>query len=177
LASGGDAAGGPEAAAAAALLGGRYHCLECDDVFIMYDKPTLLKAIKLIRIVQPAIVFALSPDDYMVDHEMTSKIVWTACFAAGIPNVKTPGAKRFQHIPHLYYADPVEAKDKMGNPVKASCYVDVSSQMVLKEKMLCCHASQRNWLIAHHGMDEYVDVKDLLNIIKIMVLTAIDYCG
>jgi len=28
-----------------------------------------------------------------------------------------------------------------------------------------------------HGMDEYVDVKDILELIKIMVLTAIDYCG
>ena len=22
--------------------------------------------------------------------------------------------------------------------------------------MLCCHASQRNWLMTHHGIDEYV---------------------
>jgi acetylornithine deacetylase len=28
-----------------------------------------------------------------------------------------------------------------------------------------------------HGMDEYVKVKDILELIKIMVLTAIDYCG
>jgi LmbE family N-acetylglucosaminyl deacetylase len=144
-----------EAAASAALLGGRYHCLEFDDVFVMYDKPTLLKAIKVIRQVRPLLVFAPSPNDYMGDHENTSRVVWNACFAAGIPNVKTPGAKIFEHVPHLYYADPLDAKDNLGNLVKASCYVDVSSQMVLKEKMLCCHASQRNWLMAHHGVDEY----------------------
>jgi hypothetical protein len=23
--------------------------------------------------------------------------------------------------------------------------------------MLCCHDSQRNWLMSHHGMDEYVE--------------------
>ena len=28
-----------------------------------------------------------------------------------------------------------------------------------------------------HGMDEYVKVKDILELIKIMALTAIDYCG
>ena len=28
-----------------------------------------------------------------------------------------------------------------------------------------------------HGMDESVDVKDVLDLIKIMVLTAIDYCS
>ena len=30
------------------ILGGEYHCLWCEDVFVTYDKPTLLKAIELI---------------------------------------------------------------------------------------------------------------------------------
>ena len=25
-----------------------------------------------------------------------------------------------------------------------------------KEKMLACHATQRNWLLKHHGMDDYL---------------------
>ena len=29
--------------------------------------------------------------------------------------------------------------------------------MQLKEKMLTSHVSQREWLRAHHGMDEYVE--------------------
>src|SRR5512133_1819757 len=37
-----------EAAKAAAVLNGAYHCLECDDAFIMYDRPTLTKAIALV---------------------------------------------------------------------------------------------------------------------------------
>jgi len=28
-----------------------------------------------------------------------------------------------------------------------------------------------------HGIDENVDIKDILDLIKIMILTAIDYCG
>ena len=28
-----------------------------------------------------------------------------------------------------------------------------------------------------HGMDEYVEVNDIMELIKIMVLAAIDYCG
>ena len=35
-----------EAAKSAKILDGTYHCLECDDVFIMYDRETLLKAVK-----------------------------------------------------------------------------------------------------------------------------------
>jgi hypothetical protein len=26
-----------------------------------------------------------------------------------------------------------------------------------KTEMLACHASQRDWLRSHHGMDEYID--------------------
>ena len=29
--------------------------------------------------------------------------------------------------------------------------------MEAKRKMLSAHASQREWLRAHHGMDEYID--------------------
>jgi len=36
--------------------------------------------------------------------------------------------------------------------------VDISSVMDTKEKMLCCHESQRHWLMTHHGMDEYVNM-------------------
>jgi LmbE family N-acetylglucosaminyl deacetylase len=145
-----------EAAKSAALLDGSYHCLECDDVFVMYDRPTLLKAIKLLREVRPALVFAPSPSDYMIDHEMTSRVVQMACFACGIPNVETPGVETFDSVPHLYYVDPTGGKDILGNKIWPSVLVDISSVMDTKEKMLCCHGSQRNWLRAHHGVDEYV---------------------
>ncbi len=59
-----------EAAKSASLLDGAYHCCECGDIFILYDRPSLLKAIELVRKVKPAIVFTTSPSDYMVDHEM-----------------------------------------------------------------------------------------------------------
>ena len=151
-----------EAAQAAAMLDGTYHCLECGDIFIMYDRPTLLKAIALVRQVRPKIVLALSPSDYMVDHEMASKLAQTACFCCGVVNVETPGAEPFEPIPHLYYMDPVEGKDKLGNKIEPSTLVDITSVIETKEKMLCCHESQRNWLLKHHGIDEYVDAMKLL---------------
>ena len=146
-----------EATKGAALLDGTYHCLECSDIFIMYDRPTLLKTIELVRKVRPKIVFTLSPSDYMVDHEMASKLAQTACFCCGVVNVETPGAEPFEPVPYLYYADPVEGKDKLGADVKPSTIVDVSSVMDTKEKMLCCHESQRAWLLKHHGPDAYID--------------------
>jgi LmbE family N-acetylglucosaminyl deacetylase len=77
-----------EATKSAAILGGTYHCLECDDAYIMYDRETINKATALIRKVRPAIVFTASPNDYMIDHEMTSLVVQTACFTTGIKNME-----------------------------------------------------------------------------------------
>ena len=145
-----------EAAQAAQLLDGYYHCLECDDVFILYDRETLLKGIRLLRQVKPTIVFAPSPSDYMLDHEITSRIAQTACFASGMPNIEIPGVESFEPVPYLYYLDPVEGKDQFGVPIPPNIGVDITSVMETKEEMLCCHASQRNWLMQHHGMDEYV---------------------
>jgi len=147
-----------EAAKAASILDGTYHCLECDDIFILYDRPSLLKAIELMRKVKPAIVFTTSPSDYMVDHEMASKIAQTACFACGVVNVETPGAEPFEPIPYLYYMDPAEEKDKFGTGIKAGTIVDITDVIDTKENMLCCHESQRHWLMTHHGMDEYVNM-------------------
>jgi len=145
-----------EAAKSAGLLDGSYHCLECDDAFIMYDRQTLLKAIELVRKVRPAVVFTLSPSDYMVDHETAGRIARTACFACGVVNIETAGAEPFEPIPYLYYTDPIEGKDNFGAEVKAGTIVDITGVMDIKEKMLCCHESQRNWLLKHHGIDNYV---------------------
>lgn len=146
-----------EAAKAAALLDGTYHCLECDDALIMYDRPTVLKTVALVRRVRPTVVFAMSPSDYMVDHEMASKLAQAACFCGGVVNLETPGAEPFEPIPYLYYNDPVEGKDKFGTEITPGLLVDISKVIETKEKMLCCHESQRNWLLAHHGGDEYTN--------------------
>ena len=142
-----------EATSSVKMLDGTYHCLECDDVFIMYDRPTLLKVIGLLRKVRPAVVFAPSPSDYFVDHEMTSKLVWTACFACGIPNIEVEGLEPFGPAPHLYYVDAVKGIDKLGNEIKPSILVDITSTIAVKEKMVSCHESQKNWLLKHHDKD------------------------
>jgi LmbE family N-acetylglucosaminyl deacetylase len=145
-----------EAKNAVALLNGMYHCLECDDVFILYDRETLLKGIRLMRDVKPAIVFTASPVDYIVDHEMTSAIVRTACFSCGMINIETPGVNVHTTVPYLYYVDPMEGKNIFGEAVKTDVIVDISTVMDTKVNMLSCHGSQRDWLKEHHGIDEYI---------------------
>lgn len=145
-----------EAANSVDILNGKYHCLESEDVFVMYDRPTLLKAIELIRKVKPTIVFTASPSDYMIDHEVASKIVMTACLSAGIPNIKINDTTPYNTIPYLYYCDAMQGKDILGKEIKSDIYVDISSTIAIKEKMLCCHKSQRAWLLKISEVDEYV---------------------
>src|SRR5437763_15781867 len=45
-----------EAQAAAAMIGASYHCLDERDGLVVYDKPTLQKAIDLFRRIAPTLV-------------------------------------------------------------------------------------------------------------------------
>jgi LmbE family N-acetylglucosaminyl deacetylase len=145
-----------EAARSAIVLNASYHCMESEDVFITYDKQTLLSVIELFRTVKPQMVITASPADYMLDHELTSHLVQTACMAATIPNIRIPRTTPIEQVPHLYYADPVRGKDRFGHAVKADLLVNISSVMRVKEEMLCCHSSQREWLQHMSGVDEFV---------------------
>lgn len=144
-----------EASRSAKILEGNYHCLGIEDLYIFYNREAINITTGLIRQIHPDIVFTASPNDYMIDHEITSQIVQTACFSTGITNMEI-GEKPFEPIPYLYYCDPQEGKDKFGTLIQPSIYVDITSEIQIKEKMLLCHESQRNWLLEHHGMDEYI---------------------
>lgn len=144
-----------EAELAAGVIKADYHCLGFEDVYILYDRVSINQTTGLIRRIRPDLVITMSPDDYMVDHEMTSRIVQTACFAAGIINMEV-SEEPFEPVPYLYYTDPIEGKDKLGNLIRPSMYVDVTGEMGIREQMLKCHESQRNWLLDHHNVDEYL---------------------
>jgi len=145
-----------EASVSAKILSGSYECLGFDDLFIFYDRPALMRVIAHVRKVHPQLVLTMSPSCYMLDHEITSRLAQTACFAGGMANIETPGIAPLDHIPHLYYADPLEGKDKYGVKVIPTTLVDITGVIEIKTEMLACHKSQREWLRKHHGMDEYI---------------------
>src|SRR5262249_41030259 len=127
------------------------------DGFVVYDKPTLRKAVDLFRRVAPSIVFTHAPKDYMLDHEMVSLLAREASFLyAGSPNISTFPRLPGSVIPHLYYCDPIEGVDPFGELVTPTTFIDITASMEQKVRMLACHASQREWLRAHHGIDEYL---------------------
>jgi LmbE family N-acetylglucosaminyl deacetylase len=146
-----------EGARAAALIEAHYHCLEERDLLVFYNETTMEKVTRLLRMVQPDIVLTHSPADYMLDHEMTSVVTRAACFGAPIPNFLEARdlGPTLPHIPHLYYCDPIEGKDALGNPIAAAFHIDISQVIDRKTAMLTCHASQRDWLLKHHGLDQY----------------------
>ncbi len=144
-----------EAARAADVIGASYHCLELEDVYILYDRDSINRTTALLRTIRPSLVFTASPNDYMVDHELTSMIVQTACFSSGIKNMEVDVAP-YEPVPYLYYCDPMEGKDIFGKAVVPSMYVDITNEIEAKERMLARHESQRNWLLTHHKIDEYL---------------------
>ena len=83
----------------------------------------------------------------MLDHEQVS-----AAGAGGELCVR--GAERVgccpllpgSGVPHLYYCDPIEGLDPLGNEVTPTTCVDVTAVVDRKAEMLACHASQREWL-------------------------------
>ncbi len=147
-----------EGAKAAALVGATYHCLEEKDLLIFYNDAVLEKVTRLLRLVQPSIVITHSPADYMLDHETTSTLTRAAAFAAPIPNFMAERrlGSMLQHIPHLYYCDPIEGKDPLGRDIIPGFRIDISKVIDTKANLLAAHASQRDWLMKHHGMDHYL---------------------
>jgi LmbE family N-acetylglucosaminyl deacetylase len=146
-----------EAASAASLIGASYHCLDENDGLVVYDKPTIQKAIDLFRRIAPSLVFTHALRDYMLDHEQCSMLARAASFIYGAPNSSTFPRHPESRVPYLYYCDPVEGVDPLGNPVIPTTLIDITPQMETKSKMLSAHASQRDWLRAHHGMDQYIE--------------------
>lgn len=146
-----------EATAAAKMIGATYHCTDERDGMVVYDKPSIQKTVDLFRRVAPRLVFTHAPRDYMLDHEQASMLARAASFIYGAPNISTHRRHAESAVPYLYYCDPIEGTDPLGAPVKPTTLIDISAQIEKKSQMLAAHASQREWLRAHHGMDEYIE--------------------
>ena len=162
---------------AAELIGASYHCLEEMDVNVIFNHQANRKVIDLFRRISPTLVLTHPRHDYILDHEQTHLLARSAAFSFPIPNAsdvpfakadkrasdqlsgdELPGPGELPGVPHLYYVDPMEGRDPYsGQVVDATTCIDITNDMDRKAAMLACHASQRDWLREHHGMDEYLD--------------------
>jgi len=149
-----------EARRAAALIGADYVNAGVPDLESVFDNPTRRQVAELVRRAQPGIILTHYPEDYLADHTLTSALARDAAFTATLGNYPTGApapAPKLAHVPHLYHFAPTEGTDNWGRPVHFDFIVDVTPVMDRKVEMLCCHASQREWLRVQHGIDEYVE--------------------
>src|SRR5206468_26994 len=114
---------------AAALIDAEYHCLEECDLLVFYQERPLERVTRLLRTVRPRIVLTHSPNDYMLDHEVTSSLARAAAFAAPAPNFLADQGHgpALDSIPYVYYCDPVEGKDVFGQEVRPDFCIDISN--------------------------------------------------
>lgn len=146
-----------EAAESAALIGAQYRWGGFRDMAIFSDDPSRRAVTGLLRDLAAEIVLTAAPSDYLSDHEATSRLVRDACFTASIPNYTTPAKSApLPAIPHLYFMDPIDQRDRSGNLVVPDFTIDVASTFETKTAMLAKHRSQREWLRQQHGMDDYL---------------------
>jgi LmbE family N-acetylglucosaminyl deacetylase len=145
-----------EAATAAAIIGASYRCGGFPDLGVFNDDAARRRTVELIRSVSPDIIVTAAPVDYHPDHEATSLLVRDACFAVSVPNYRTGTAAVMNAIPHLYFMDPIDGRDREGNKISPHFAVDVAPFMDTKRRMLSAHESQRNWVLKQHGIDNYI---------------------
>jgi LmbE family N-acetylglucosaminyl deacetylase len=145
-----------EAAAAAAIIGADYLCAGFGDLCVFNDDVSRRRTTEMIRAARPDIVITASPADYHPDHEATSMLVRDALFASSVPNYQTGPSPVLATIPHLYFMDPIEGRDRSGIRITPDFGVDVTGQFEIKSRMLAAHASQRTWVLKQHGIDDYM---------------------
>lgn len=142
-----------EARAAAALLGAKFHPSITNDLEIFFDDRLLRRVAAIVREVSPEILLAHSPADYMEDHTNACRLAVTAAFARGMPNFQTePSRPPVQGPVTIYHAQPHGNRDPLGEVVRPRLFVDISTVVDEKGRLLACHASQQQWLDASQGM-------------------------
>jgi LmbE family N-acetylglucosaminyl deacetylase len=149
-----------ESVESAKLIGATYHCLELRDIHVTFDADSIRRAINLVRAVAPTLMITHALQDYMMDHEVTAQLARAASNGCIVPNCGNGPVLTRAAIPHLYYADPVGIVDLYGSPATADVVVDIGGVYETKMKMVCAHGSQREWLRAHYGVDEYTRMLD-----------------
>jgi LmbE family N-acetylglucosaminyl deacetylase len=150
-----------EARAAAALLGAVWHAPFRNDLEISYDTPTLRRLCAIVREVAPTVILTQSPQDYMEDHVNTMRLAVTAAFSRGVPNYRsTPPRAPVSNDVTIYHASPHGLRDTLRRRVHPGAFVNTAPVHEQKRAALACHASQRQWLAASQGMDNYISTMD-----------------
>ena len=146
-----------EAREAAQTLGATFHEPLVDDIDLFYERAPLRRLGAVVREVNPTVLLVPSPEDYMEDHVNAGRLAVTAAFCRGMRNFPTePPRPPVSGDVTLYHALPWGLRDSLRRPVRAGCYVDITSVLKTKRAALACHRSQKEWLDSSQGLDSYL---------------------
>lgn len=146
-----------ESREAAALLGATWHPPLVDDIEIFYEPRLLARMGAVMREVAPSVLLLQSPQDYMEDHTISSRLAVTAAFCRGMRNYPTdPPTEAVEDPVALYHALPYGLRDQLRKPLRAEFYVDIADVLDVKTAMLGKHRSQKEWLDVSQGLDSYL---------------------
>jgi LmbE family N-acetylglucosaminyl deacetylase len=144
-----------EAKKAAAVLDAEYYTLGEIDGFLYDTKELRLKVISLIRKVRAGVIFTHLSTDYHSDHRTTANIVEAAAMVSSLDTVPVK-EKPVDITPLLYHTSPLSLCDPLGSQiVPPHFYVDVTSVIETKKKMLGYHISQIDLMKHMHKMDDF----------------------
>jgi LmbE family N-acetylglucosaminyl deacetylase len=136
-----------EARASAAVIGAELIWLNYRDEFLYENEQVRLRYIDLIRQARPDVIITHDPqNDYHPDHLTTGLLLWNTRVMAAAVTIKTEHPA-WPTIPDLYFMDTLG-----GINFEPQEYVDISSTIELKRKMLSQHQSQIEFMKARYDM-------------------------
>ena len=90
-----------------------------------------------------------------------SRLAVTATFTRGIPNYRSKPQRQPALEPvTIYHAMPHGQRTPTRAPVRPELYVNTTGVHAAKRAALACHASQKEWLDATQGQDNYLRTMD-----------------
>ena len=118
-----------EAQAAADVIGARFHFAGGEDLEVEYNDEYRRRAVRVMRAVNPTIVFTHPPMDYLIDHEETSRLVRNAAFIGPVPNYDcgAPVDADVADSALVLRERHRRAEDIFGRPLPLTCAVDIST--------------------------------------------------
>lgn len=151
-----------EARKAASYIDAEIFSLDLPDGDVFYDRETRIVVINMLRQANADIILTHWSENYHPDHFATSLLVCNSTYISTLPHYKTDYEHCIKH-PRVYYMD-VE-HDLLNESAE---YVNITSVMETKRRMLLSHDSQISWLKEHDGVDliAQVEAQDRMNGIK-----------
>lgn len=125
-----------EMQAAAGILGRQLLQAGVPDGMLADDTATRKRVTELVRKFRPTLLLAHAPEDYHPDHRAASAMAEAVSWFSASVGQKTR-SRSLATAPQLWWMDTLAM-----NGFQPAFYVDISSFVPAKERMLACHRSQ-----------------------------------